>query len=67
MPGLIREVAPGALTTRLLGLGHTTWSTAMVAGSKLGGLLQTLVDERTGMHPSAPFAAGTALAAGGSN
>ena len=38
----------------------------MVAGSMLGGLLQTLVDERTGMHPGAPFAAGTALAAGGS-
>ena len=66
VPGLIREVAPGDLTNRLLGLGHTTWSTAMVAGSMLGGLLQTLVDERTGMHPGAPFAAGTALAAGGS-
>ena len=66
MPGLIRQVAGAGHTNRLVGLGHMVWSGAMVAGSLLGGYLQTVVDGKTGLHPGAPFVAGTALAAGGS-
>ncbi len=66
VPGLINEVASAAEKNRLVGLGHTVWSSAMVSGSLLGGLLQTLVDRGTGFHSGTPFFIGTALAAGGS-
>ena len=66
VPGLIHQFAGPEETNRLIGLGHMVWSSAMVAGSLLGGFLQTVVDSKTGLSSGAPFAAGTALAAGGS-
>ena len=66
VPGLINAVATSEEKNRLVGLGHTIWSSAMVSGSILGGLLQTLVDEGRGLHPGTPFFIGTALATGGS-
>jgi MFS family permease len=66
VPGLINAVASAEEKNRLVGLGHTIWSGAMVSGSILGGLLQTLVDQGTGFHPGTPFFVGTALATGGS-
>lgn len=58
VPGLINEMAAPEEKNRLVGLGHTIWSGAMVCGSMLGGLLVTI-------HPSVPFFAGAALASGG--
>ncbi|MEE2658633.1 MAG: MFS transporter [Candidatus Latescibacterota bacterium] len=39
VPGLIDEVAGKTEKSRLVGLGHMVWSTAMVGGSLLGGWL----------------------------
>jgi len=58
IPKLINDVAGPEEKNRLVGLGHTVWSAAMVSGSVLGGLLVEI-------HPSVPFFAGAALAAGG--
>ena len=59
VPGLINEVAGPEEKNRLVGLGHTIWSSAMVTGSILGGLLIEL-------HPGLPFFLGAGLATGGS-
>ena len=59
IPGLINEVASPEEKNRLVGLGHTAWSSAMVSGSILGGLLVEI-------HAAVPFFIGAALAAGGS-
>ena len=58
VPSLIAEVAEPEEKSRLVGLGHTAWSTAMVVGSLAGGLLVE-VDARL------PFFLGAAIAAVG--
>ncbi|MSR82590.1 MAG: MFS transporter [Candidatus Latescibacteria bacterium] len=58
VPSLINEVAGPQEKSRLVGLLHLVWSTAMVAGSLLGG---TLVE----IDPGLPFLGGALLAAGG--
>ena len=58
VPSLINEVAGPQEKSRLVGLLHLVWSTAMVTGSLLGG---TLVE----IDPGLPFLGGALLAAGG--
>lgn len=58
IPKLINDVAGPQEKSRLVGLGHTVWSGAMVTGSIVGGLL---VD----VDAALPFWLGAGLAAGG--
>ena len=60
VPSLIAEVAEPEEKSRLVGLGHTAWSTAMVVGSLAGGLLVEV-------DTSLPFFLGAALAAVGTS
>lgn len=56
LPRLINDVAGAGEKNLLVGLGHLVWSTAMVVGSLVGGLLVEA-------HPAAPFGVGAGLAA----
>lgn len=58
IPALIDEVARSDEKNRLVGLGHLTWSTAMVTGSLVGGWLVEV-----GTH--LPFAVGAVSASVG--
>ena len=60
VPSLIAEVAEPEEKSRLVGLGHTAWSTAMVVGSLAGGLLVEV-------DASLPFFLGAAIAAVGTS
>jgi MFS family permease len=53
VPALIAEAAAEGEKNRLVGLGHLTWSTAMVTGSLLGGWLVEI-------DPAVPFLIGAA-------
>jgi MFS family permease len=58
VPSLINEVAGPQEKSRLVGLLHLVWSSAMVIGSLLGGALVEI-------HPAIPFLGGALLAAAG--
>lgn len=58
VPSLIHDVAGPQEKSRLVGLLHLVWSSAMVIGSLLGGALVEI-------HPAAPFFGGALLALGG--
>jgi MFS family permease len=60
VPSLIAEVASPEEKSRLVGLGHMAWSTAMVGGSLAGGLLVEI-------DASLPFFIGAAMAAVGTS
>ena len=60
VPSLIAEVAEPEEKSRLVGLGHTAWSTAMVVGSLAGGLLVEV-------DASLPFFLGAGIAAVGTS
>ena len=58
VPKLMNDIALPDQKNRLVGLMHLVWSSAMVTGSVVGGLLIQV-------NETAPFVAGAALATGG--